>query len=190
LQPGWLGKAPEEEPIFKDLAPAIRLQEPPGEGIIASSKIAKGRKEVSSFLTFSWLFAMIHLISNFPQKPYPWVLEPGRLFREWGIRMRGDQLARQWRIIRSVEARSNGLPVAEITKGEETGIRTIYRDLEAPRYHDHAEAGRAPRKTSRVLLALPNIIFLLPSYFFEKIIKEFSIKTPLPSLWENGDALK
>jgi predicted DNA-binding transcriptional regulator YafY len=45
--------------------------------------------------------------------------------------MRGDQLARQWRIIRAIESSSNGLTVAEIAKREETGLRTIYRDLEA-----------------------------------------------------------
>jgi predicted DNA-binding transcriptional regulator YafY len=45
--------------------------------------------------------------------------------------MRGDQLARQWRIIRAIEASPNGLTVAEFTKREETGIRTIYRYLEA-----------------------------------------------------------
>jgi len=45
--------------------------------------------------------------------------------------MRGDQLARQWRIIRAIEASLNGLTVAEIARREETGIRTIYRDLEA-----------------------------------------------------------
>ena len=45
--------------------------------------------------------------------------------------MRGDQLARQWRIIRASEASSNGLTVAEIAQREKTGLRTIYRDLEA-----------------------------------------------------------
>ena len=30
--------------------------------------------------------------------------------------MRGDQLARQWRIIRGIEASSNGLTVAEIAR--------------------------------------------------------------------------
>ncbi len=43
--------------------------------------------------------------------------------------MRGDQLARQWRSIRVIEASPNGLTVAEITKREGTGIRTTYRDL-------------------------------------------------------------
>ena len=44
--------------------------------------------------------------------------------------MRGDQLARQWPIIRAIEASSNGLAVTEIAQREETGIRTIYPDLE------------------------------------------------------------
>ena len=45
--------------------------------------------------------------------------------------MRGDQLARQWRVIRAIEASPNGLTVAEIAEREETGIPTIYRNLEA-----------------------------------------------------------
>ncbi len=45
--------------------------------------------------------------------------------------MRGDQLARQWRIVRAIEASPNGLTVTEIAKREESGFRTIYRDLEA-----------------------------------------------------------
>ena len=45
--------------------------------------------------------------------------------------MRGDQLARQWRVIRAIELSPNGLTVAEIAQKEETGARTIYRDLEA-----------------------------------------------------------
>jgi len=45
--------------------------------------------------------------------------------------MRGDQLSHQWRVIRATEASPNGLTVAEIAKREETGIRAVYRDLEA-----------------------------------------------------------
>jgi hypothetical protein len=45
--------------------------------------------------------------------------------------MRGDQLARQWRIIRANEASPNWLTVKETAKREEAGIRTIYHDLEA-----------------------------------------------------------
>ena len=65
--------------------------------------------------------------------------------------MRGDQLARQWRVIRAIESSPNGLTVAEIAKREETGIRTIYRDLEALQpaglpYPCHVKAQRAPNK--------------------------------------------
>jgi predicted DNA-binding transcriptional regulator YafY len=45
--------------------------------------------------------------------------------------MRGDQLARQCRNIWEIEASPNGLTETEIAQREETGIRTIYRDLEA-----------------------------------------------------------
>ncbi len=45
--------------------------------------------------------------------------------------MKGDQFARQWRIIRAIEASPNGLTVTEIAQREETGFRTINRDLEA-----------------------------------------------------------
>ncbi len=45
--------------------------------------------------------------------------------------MRGDQLGQQWRIFRIMEASPNGLTVAEIAQKEETGFRTINRDLDA-----------------------------------------------------------
>ena len=95
--------------------------------------------------------------------------------------MRGDQLARQWRIIRAIEASPNGLTVAEIAQREETGIRTIYRDLEALHPGYHAKAQRAPRDKFRILLAfLDN--FLLPSHSSKKTIKEFSAKPYFRSL--------
>lgn len=46
--------------------------------------------------------------------------------------MQGDQLSRQWRTIRSIEANPNGQTVAEIDKREEKGIRAICCYLEAP----------------------------------------------------------
>jgi len=58
--------------------------------------------------------------------------------------MRGDQLVRQWRIIRAIEASPNGLTVTEIAQREEIGIRTIYRDLEA------LQAAGFPPYTKRV----------------------------------------
>ncbi|MBW2618372.1 MAG: helix-turn-helix domain-containing protein [Deltaproteobacteria bacterium] len=45
--------------------------------------------------------------------------------------MRGDQLARQWRILRRIEATSGGLTVAELAEEEGISLRTVYRDLEA-----------------------------------------------------------
>jgi predicted DNA-binding transcriptional regulator YafY len=58
--------------------------------------------------------------------------------------MRGDQLARQWRIIRAIEAGSKGLTVTEIADREDCGPRTIYRDLEA------LQAAGFPLYTERV----------------------------------------
>ena len=45
--------------------------------------------------------------------------------------MPGDQLSRQWRATRAIEASLNRLTVAEIAKRGERGIRTICRYLEA-----------------------------------------------------------
>jgi predicted DNA-binding transcriptional regulator YafY len=97
--------------------------------------------------------------------------------------MRGDQLARQWRVIRAIESSPNGLTVAEIAKREGSGIRTIYRDLEALQaagfpYPCHVKAQRAPREIFRLLLSFLDI-FLTPSYSIRKTIKEFSAKPPL-----------
>ena len=58
--------------------------------------------------------------------------------------MRGDQLARNWRIIRAIEASPNGLNAAEIANRGETGIRTICRYVEAP------QAAGFPLYTERV----------------------------------------
>jgi len=45
--------------------------------------------------------------------------------------MRGDQLARQWRVAQAIEASPNGLTEAKLAKREDAGIRTICRDLES-----------------------------------------------------------
>jgi DNA-binding IclR family transcriptional regulator len=71
--------------------------------------------------------------------------------------MRGDQLARQWRIIRAIEASFNGLTVAEIAQREETGIRTIYRDLDALQAQCHAKAQRSQRRWFGVGLRFLNL---------------------------------
>ncbi len=46
--------------------------------------------------------------------------------------MRGDQLARKWRVARAIEASSNGLTVAKFVKRGETGKSTIDRNMENP----------------------------------------------------------
>jgi len=43
--------------------------------------------------------------------------------------MRGDQLSRQWRILRQIEVSKNGLTAAEIAKIGGGSLRTAYRDL-------------------------------------------------------------
>jgi len=94
--------------------------------------------------------------------------------------MRGDQLARDRGIFRAIEASSNGLTVTEIAQREETGIRTIYRDLEAPQaagfpYPCHAKAQSTPKKIFRLLLSFLDIL-LTPSHSIRKTIKEFSAR--------------
>ena len=44
--------------------------------------------------------------------------------------MRGDQLSRQWRILRQIETRRRGLTAAEIAKENQVSLRTAYRDLD------------------------------------------------------------
>jgi hypothetical protein len=92
--------------------------------------------------------------------------------------MRGDQLVSFWRVLRGIEASPNGLTVAEIANREETGIRTIYRDLEALRPKCHAKAQSASREIFRP--ALPFLdSFLTPSHSIRKTIKRFSAIPPL-----------
>ncbi len=45
--------------------------------------------------------------------------------------MRGEQLARQWRILRTIESRNHGATVAELAAQEGCHTRTIWRDLTA-----------------------------------------------------------
>ena len=58
--------------------------------------------------------------------------------------MRGDRLSRQWWGVQVIEANPNGLTVADLAKEEETGIRPIYRGLEA------LQAAGFPLYTERV----------------------------------------
>jgi len=48
--------------------------------------------------------------------------------------MRGDQLSRQWRVIRQIEASKTGLTAAEIADLGGVSLRTAYRDLDDLQY--------------------------------------------------------
>ena len=43
--------------------------------------------------------------------------------------MRGEQLVRQWRILRTIETRKNGATIAELAEQENCHLRTIWQDL-------------------------------------------------------------
>ena len=45
--------------------------------------------------------------------------------------VRGDQLARQWRILRTIESRKHGATVADLAQQEGCHTRTTWRDLAA-----------------------------------------------------------
>lgn len=48
--------------------------------------------------------------------------------------MRGDQLARQWRILRMIESSKQGVTVSQLAEAEGCHTRTIWRDLAAIQY--------------------------------------------------------
>jgi predicted DNA-binding transcriptional regulator YafY len=96
--------------------------------------------------------------------------------------MRGDQLARQWRIIRGIEASSNGLTVAEIAKREETGLRSIYRDLEAlqsagfPLYTEKADKANRWAFVDTYKFKIPapfTLTELMSLYFYKDLVRVF-----------------
>jgi len=49
--------------------------------------------------------------------------------------MRGDQLTRQWRVIRAIEARPNGLTTAEIARPD--GAQGTARKISPPRAYSN-----------------------------------------------------
>jgi len=96
--------------------------------------------------------------------------------------MRGDQLARQWRVIRSIEASTNGLTVAEIANREETGIRTIYRDLEAlqsagfPLYTEKVDKANRWAFVDTYKFKIPapfTLTELMSLYFYKDLVRVF-----------------
>jgi predicted DNA-binding transcriptional regulator YafY len=96
--------------------------------------------------------------------------------------MRGDQLARQWRVIRAIEASTNGLTVAEIANREETGIRTIYRDLEAlqaagfPLYTERVDKANRWAFVDTYKFKIPapfTLTELMSLYFYKDLVRVF-----------------
>ncbi len=96
--------------------------------------------------------------------------------------MRGDQLARQWRVIRAIEASPNGLTVAEVAQREETGIRTIYRDLEAlqsagfPLYTEKVEKANRWAFIDTFKFKIPppfTLTELMSLYFYKDLVRVF-----------------
>jgi hypothetical protein len=77
--------------------------------------------------------------------------------------MRGDPLARQWRVIRAIETR--------------------------PSKRSHAQAQRAPSEIFRSLLSSLDILST-PSDAVRKTIKTFSASPPLRLGVKSGDACK
>jgi hypothetical protein len=97
--------------------------------------------------------------------------------------MRGDQLARQWRIIRAIEASPNGLTVTEIAQREEPGIRTVYRDLEAlqaagfPLYTERVERASRWAFTDTFKFKIPSPFTpteLMSLYFCKRLYKDIN----------------
>ena len=107
--------------------------------------------------------------SSFPQETFSLDRQVQAFHLGRGIRMRGDPLARQWRIIRAIEASPSGLTVTEIAQ----------REAPYPRYH--AKAQRAPSEISRLLLSSLDI-FLTPSYSIRKTINGIPARPPLRPL--------
>ena len=96
--------------------------------------------------------------------------------------MRGEQLARQWRILRTIESRSHGVTVADLAEAEGCHPRTVWRDLAAiqeagfPLYSE--KEGRQSRWSFvdgyKFHLPVPfTVTELMSLYFYRDILKMF-----------------
>lgn len=96
--------------------------------------------------------------------------------------MRGDQLSRQWRILRTIESGNRGATVAELAAQEDCSPRTIWRDLAAiqeagfPLYSE--KAGHKSRwdfvEGYKFQLPVPFAVTELMSfYFYRDILRIF-----------------
>ena len=96
--------------------------------------------------------------------------------------MRGDQLARQWRLLKRIEASRQGLTVAGLAQYEEIPVRTAYRDLEAlqeagfPLYTENTDQGRLWLLMEDYALKLPQpftLTELMSLHLSEDLIRVF-----------------
>ena len=75
--------------------------------------------------------------------------------------VRGDQLTRQWRILRQIEVSKTGMTVAEIAESSGVSLRTAYRDLDDlqfagfPIYPEKGEGGNRWKFVDTYKLKVP-----------------------------------
>lgn len=96
--------------------------------------------------------------------------------------MRGDQLARQWRILRTIESSKQGVTVAKLAEEESCHPRTIWRDLAAiqaagfPLYSekDGSKSRYCFVKGYKFHLPVPfTVTELMSLYFYRDILRIF-----------------
>jgi hypothetical protein len=95
--------------------------------------------------------------------------------------MRGDQLARQRRIIRAIGTSPSRLALNEIAQRQETGIRTTYRDLEAlqaadfPLYIERIDRSNRWALNTAFKLKIPapfNLGELISTYSYKDLVRK------------------
>ncbi len=96
--------------------------------------------------------------------------------------MRGDQLARQWRILRTIESNKHGVTVAQLAEEEGCHPRTIWRDLAAiqaagfPLYSekDGSQSRHCFVEGYKFHLPVPfTVTELMSLYFYRDILRIF-----------------
>ncbi len=96
--------------------------------------------------------------------------------------MRGNQVIRQWRLLRHIEASSNGLTINELSELEGISLRTAYRDLEVlqeagfPLHYKRVERANRWRfvDTYHFQLPLPfTLTELMSLYVYKDLIRMF-----------------
>ncbi len=109
---------------------------------------------------------------------------------------RGDQLARQWTIIQSLQTDLNGKTVSDLAEILECHTRTVYRDLEAlqqagfPIYNDREEGATRWRLLASARLKVPipfSLTELMALYFSRdllQILKGTVLSEALESLFQ------